>query len=77
MRKSVLLRVTREGVVTAGYKQYEIVLAPQPNGGFTATVPEPPDVVTEGETREQATAMARDAIEGYIDTMREPGWLVD
>jgi predicted RNase H-like HicB family nuclease len=31
-------------------------------------------VVTEGETVAEALAMARDAIEGYIATMRDHGW---
>jgi antitoxin HicB len=55
-------------------KEYEVVLAPQAEGGFGVTVPDLPDVVTEGETREEALEMARDAIEGYLETMRERGW---
>lgn len=55
-------------------REYEVVLAAQPEGGFVVTVPDLPDVVTEGETREEALAMARDAIEGYLETMREQGW---
>jgi predicted RNase H-like HicB family nuclease len=30
--------------------------------------------MTEGDTREEALAMAKDAIEGYFETMRERGW---
>ncbi len=55
-------------------KEYEVVLAAQPEGGFVVTVPDLPDVVTEGATREEALAMAQDAIEGYLETMRERGW---
>jgi antitoxin HicB len=55
---------------------YEVVLVPQPEGGFVVSVPDLPDVVTEGETREEALAMARDAIEGYLEVMRERGWPV-
>ena len=54
--------------------EYEVVLAAQPEGGFVVTVPDLPDVVTEGETREEALVMAKDAIEGYLETMRERGW---
>jgi predicted RNase H-like HicB family nuclease len=53
---------------------YEVVLVPQPEGGFVVSVPDLPDVVTEGETREEALAMARDAIEAYLETMRDRGW---
>ncbi|MBI4728764.1 MAG: type II toxin-antitoxin system HicB family antitoxin [Acidobacteria bacterium] len=55
-------------------RDYEVVLVPQPEGGFTVSVPELPDVVTEGETRDEALAMAKDAIEGYLATMRHRGW---
>lgn len=57
-------------------REYEVVLLPQPEGGFTVSVPELPDVVTEGETREEALAMAKEAIEGYLDAMRQRGWKV-
>ncbi len=60
----------------AAEREYEVVLVPQPEGGFTVFVPELPDVVTEGETREEALAMAKEAIEGYLDAMRDHGWEV-
>lgn len=55
-------------------REYEVVLVSQPEGGFTVSVPELPDIVTEGETREEALAMAKDAIEGYLEAMRHRGW---
>jgi antitoxin HicB len=55
-------------------KQYEVVLIPQTEGGFVVSVPELPGVVTEGDTVAEALAMAKDAIEGYLATMRERGW---
>ncbi|MDQ2735570.1 MAG: type II toxin-antitoxin system HicB family antitoxin [Pseudomonadota bacterium] len=55
-------------------KEYEVILISQPEGGYVATVPELPNVVTEGETREEAIEMARDAIEGYLATMRDHNW---
>ena len=55
-------------------KQYDVVLIPQAEGGFVVSVPELPSVVTEGETVTEALAMAKDAIEGYLATMRERGW---
>lgn len=63
------------GRVTA-QREYEVRLEPQPEGGFTVFVPELPDVITEGDTREEALTMAKDAIDGYIETMREEGWKV-
>ena len=55
-------------------QQYEVVLIPQPEGGFVVTVPDLPDVVSEGETREEALLMIRDAIEGYLEALREGNW---
>jgi antitoxin HicB len=55
-------------------KQYDVVLVPQEEGGFLVSVPELPSVATEGETVEEALMMAKDAIEGYLATMREEGW---
>ena len=57
-------------------KQYEVILTPQPEGGYTVLVPDLPDVVTEGDTREDALEMARSAIEGYLETMAEHDWPV-
>jgi predicted RNase H-like HicB family nuclease len=54
--------------------EYEAVLARQLEGGFTVSVPDLPDIVTEGETHEQALEMARDAIEGYLETVQELGF---
>ena len=55
-------------------EEFEIILSSQPEGGFTVTVPELPDVVTEGDTREQAIDMAREAIEGYLETVADLGY---
>jgi predicted RNase H-like HicB family nuclease len=55
-------------------REYEVRLEPQPEGGFTVFVPELPDIITEGDTRDEALAMAKDAIDGYLETMREEGW---
>jgi len=54
--------------------EYDVVLTPAPEGGYVVSVPELPDVHTEGKTREEALAMTKDAIEGYLEAMRERGW---
>jgi antitoxin HicB len=41
---------------------YPYELAPQPEGGFTVTFPDVPEAVTQGETAEEAAAMAEDAL---------------
>jgi len=57
----------------ADQREYEIVLQPELGGGFSVFVPELPSVATQGETREEAFLMAKEAIEGYLEVMREEG----
>jgi len=45
---------------------YRIILNPELEGGYTATVPSLPGCVTYGENVEHALDMAKEAIEGYI-----------
>lgn len=57
----------------------EVVFEPQAGGGFTVYSPEFPGMVTEGETMEEATANAQEAITLYVESMREirtstPSW---
>jgi predicted RNase H-like HicB family nuclease len=57
-------------------REYDVVLVPEAEGGFSVFVPDLPSVATQGETVEEALDMARDAIEGYLEIMREEGWPV-
>jgi predicted RNase H-like HicB family nuclease len=45
----------------------KIVLEPSDEGGFTVFVPALPGCVSEGETREEALANIREAIELYLE----------
>ena len=54
-------------------RQFTINLHPQPEGGYTVLVPALPEVVTEGDTREEAMANAREAIELVLEIYREEG----
>jgi antitoxin HicB len=54
---------------------YNILLQPEPEGGFTVTCPSLPGLVTYGETLEEARAMAVEAVEAYLESLqmdREP-----
>jgi antitoxin HicB len=58
-------------------RTYTVLLEPDPEwGGFTATVPAIPEVVTEGDDEAHALAMAREAIELYLRYADEKGLLV-
>lgn len=50
---------------------FNIVLRPEPEGGFTALVPALPGCVTYGRTLVEAKKMARDAIVGYIESLKK------
>jgi predicted RNase H-like HicB family nuclease len=54
-------------------RECEIVLQAEPGGGFSVFALELPSVATQGETVEEAHAMAKAAIEGYLEVMREDG----
>lgn len=49
--------------------QYTAVFEPAPEGGFVVTVPALPGLVTEGDTIEEARAMVKDAIRGYLESL--------
>ncbi len=47
------------------------MLRNEPEGGYTVIVPSLPGCVTYGETIEQAIDMAKEAIELYIESLKE------
>jgi predicted RNase H-like HicB family nuclease len=53
--------------------QYTVILHPDPEGGYAVSVPAFPEIATQGETVEEAIAMARDAIELVIEYLKEKG----
>lgn len=52
---------------------FTVVLEPQPEGGFTVSVPALPEVATEGETEAEALKMAAEAIRAVLDYRRDAG----
>lgn len=44
-----------------------LLLSPQPEGGFTVTSPLLPELVTEGDTLDDALANARDALAAVVE----------
>jgi len=53
--------------------EFSVVLERQEGGGFTVVVPALPEVVTEGDSEEQALEMAREAIRAVLDYRRDHG----
>jgi len=52
---------------------FNIVLRPEPEGGFTAMVPVLPGCVTYGRTLSEAKSMVKDAISAYIESLKKHG----
>lgn len=55
-------------------QEYDVVLEPQEAGGYTVYVPDLPGCVSEGETVDEAVEMIRDAMSGYLASMRDRGY---
>lgn len=51
-------------------KEYEVYLEAAEEGGYAVTCPALPGCLSEGDTREEALADIRDAIAGYMETLR-------
>ena len=54
-------------------RTYRILLTPEDEGGFSVSVPALPGCFTQGETVEEAIAMAREAISLYVESLEEDG----
>lgn len=52
---------------------YKILLTKEPEGAYTATVPALPGCITYGDNIDHAIAMAKEAIELYIEHLRDIG----
>jgi predicted RNase H-like HicB family nuclease len=50
---------------------YNIMLRTEPQGGYTALAPALPGCVTYGRTVDEAREMVKDAISGYIASLRK------
>ena len=55
---------------------FTVVLAPQPGGGYTVSVPALPEVVTGGETEAEARAMAEEAVRAILEYRRDQGIVI-
>ncbi|MDQ1257556.1 MAG: antitoxin HicB, partial [Candidatus Hydrogenedentes bacterium] len=50
-----------------------LVLSPQAEGGYTVTSPVVPELVTEGDTIEEAVANVRDALRAALELYEDMG----
>jgi antitoxin HicB len=54
-------------------RRYTVLFEPAEEGGFIATCPALPGLVTEGDTLDEAREMVRDAIRGYLESLAKDG----
>ena len=65
--------MTRKQKITALEYSYTVLFEPAEEGGYVVTCPTLPGLVTEGDTLEEARAMAADAIRVYLESLRMDG----
>jgi predicted RNase H-like HicB family nuclease len=54
-------------------RRYTVVLEREPDGGFVAEVPALPGCISQGDTRDEAMANIREAIQAYIEDCVKAG----
>lgn len=52
---------------------YRILLREEPEGGYTVIIPALPGCIAYGDTIEEAIEMAKEAIELYIESLKNHG----
>jgi len=55
---------------------YLIIVHPDADEGFWTEVPSLPGCGSQGETVDEAVAMTKDAIQGYLESLRKHGEVV-
>jgi len=58
-------------VVEVKGRKFTVILREEPEGGYSAQCIELPGAISQGETRKQAIANIREAIEGYLEAFPE------
>lgn len=71
--RTTTTRTKRTETVQRGTYRYTAIFEPAAEGGYVVTVPALNGLTTEGETLEEARAMAADAIRCYLETLRKHG----
>jgi antitoxin HicB len=54
-------------------RRFRVILEPNELGGYTVIVPSLPGCISEGDTKDEALANIREAIELYIESLQADG----
>jgi len=60
-------------LIVADATEIEFIFEPQDEGGYYVYAPDLPGLHTQGETLDEATANAREALELYVEGLQEEG----
>ncbi len=66
-------RRSPRAVVSVGRYTYTVIITPNEPDGYLVTCPALPGLVTQGDTLEEARAMAADAVACHLESMIEDG----
>jgi antitoxin HicB len=72
-RDSSAAGILNKSEVDAMQYKIPLVLTPQPEGGFTVTSPVLPELVTEGDSAEEALDNVRDALAAVVEIYQDTG----
>lgn len=73
MRKAKSTKARRTETVRDAIYRYTVHFEPAEEGGYVVKVPALNGIATQGETLEEARAMAEDLIRGYLQSLRKHG----
>jgi len=65
--------MTKPGGKDMNVLSYRVLVRKEPEGGYTVIVPSLPGCVTYGNSVEEAIDMAKEAIDLYLESLREHG----
>jgi antitoxin HicB len=55
------------------FRKLPLIFSPQPEGGYTVTSPAVPELITEGDTLDEAYANVSDALAAVLELYAEQG----
>jgi antitoxin HicB len=65
--------MNEQAPIQVGEYSFTVLVEPNEPDGYLVTCPALPGIVTEGDTLDEAFAMAKDAIEGYLKSLVKNG----
>ncbi len=73
MAKAKTTKAKRSSTIRSEQYEYTVIFEPAEEGGFIVKVPALNGIATQGETFDEAQAMAEDLIRGYLRSLRKHG----